>query len=144
MGQSTRKVTKLGNLAVTTNDNDLIIDNDCDQTIINKSDFNIDIHIGILYHVGEALGSMSSSNLELVGSVYTLVHFQSNKLIFGINQDLLDMDPLQIEALLQPHQTRAFGLSVDGCLRCHIAANSEPGGQCIGIGEDKFPFHFDG
>ena len=38
------------------------------------------------------------------------------------------MDPSQTEALLQTHQTRAFGVIVDDCARCHVATNSEPGG----------------
>ena len=100
MGQRTRKVTKIGDLVVTIDENVLIIDNGCDQTIINKSTFNIDTHTGIFYDVGGALGSMSSSNLELVDSAYTLVNLQSNKVMFGINQSLLNMDPLQTEALL--------------------------------------------
>ena len=38
------------------------------------------------------------------------------------------MDPSQTEALLQTHQTRAFGVIVDDCARYHVATNSEPGG----------------
>ena len=87
-------------------------------------------HTGIFYDVGGALCSMSSSNLELVDSAYTLVHLQFNKVIFRINQVLLDMDPLQIEALIQPHQTRALGVIVDDYAMYHVAANGEPGGQC--------------
>ena len=73
-GQHARKVTNIGDLVVTTDKNVLIIDNGCDQTIINKSAFKIDTHTGILYDVGGALGYISSPNLELVNSACTLVH----------------------------------------------------------------------
>ena len=57
---------------------------------------------------------------------------------------MLDTDPSQIEALLQPHQTRAFGVIVDDYAMCHVAVNGEPGSQCIVIGEDKCYLRFDG
>ena len=144
MEKRARKVTTIGDLVVTTDECILIIDNGCDQTIINKSCFKIDTHTGIFYNVGGALGSMSCSNLELVNSAYTLVQLPSCKVIVRINQALLDCDPSQTEALLQPHQARAFGVMIDDCARCHVAANGKPGGQCIGIGEDTLPLHFDG
>ena len=138
-----RKVTTIGDLVVTTDECILIIDNGCDQTIINKSCFKIDTHTGIFYNVGGALDSMSCSNLELVNSAYTLVTLPTCKVIFRINQALLDQDPHQTEALIQPHQARAFGVMIDDCARCHVAANGKPGGQCIIIDNDKLPLHFD-
>ena len=86
---------------------------------------------------------MSCSNLELVNSAYTLVTLPTCKVIFRINQALLDTDPHQTEALIQPHQARAFGVMIDDCTRCHVAANGKPGGQCIIIDNDKLPLHFD-
>ena len=103
MEKRARKITTIGDLVVTTNECILFVDNGCNQTIINKSCFKIDTHTGMFYNVGGALGSMSCSNLELVNSAYTLVQLPSCNVIFRINQALLDCDPSQTEALLQPH-----------------------------------------
>ena len=32
---------------------------------------------------------------------------------------------------------------IKGCARCHVAANGKAGGQCICIGGDILPLHFD-
>ena len=56
----------------------------------------------------------------------------------------MDRDPLKTEALLQPHQMRAFGLVVDDCAHRHISKDGIPGGQCIEIGNAKYPMHFYG
>ena len=103
MEKRARKVITIGDLVVTTVEYILIIDNGCDQTIINNSCFKIDTHTGIFYNVGSDLGSMSCSILELINSAYTLVILTTCKVIFRINQVLLDQDPHQIEALIQPH-----------------------------------------
>ena len=106
----------------------MIVNNDCDQTIINKFCFKIDTRTGIFYNVGSALGYMSCSSLELVNSAYTLVQLPSCNVIVRINQALLDCDPSQTEALLQPHQARSLGAMIDDCARCHVAVKLKPGG----------------
>ena len=87
---------------------------------------------------------MSCSNLELVNSAYTLVTLPTCKVIFRINQALLDKDPHQTEVLIQLHQARAFGVTIDDRARCHVTTNGKPGGQYITIDNDKLPLHFDG
>ena len=77
---------------------------------------------------------MNSKSLELVNEAFTLVTLlNETKVIFQINQAFLDRDPLQTEALLQPHQARSFGIVVDDCTRRHLSSTINLGGQCIVI-----------
>ena len=76
---------------------------------------------------------------------FTLVTLPNkSKVIFQINQAFLDRDPLQTEALLQPHQMRAFSLVVDDCAKRHMGSYNKPGGQCIKVNDKTYPMHFDG
>ena len=122
-----------------------MIDNGCDQSIINLNSFLIQSFAGITYNVGGALHAMNSKSLELVNTAFTLVTLpNSSKVIFQINQAFLDRDPLQTEALLQPHQARSFGIIVDDCAKRHLSSSNKPGGQCIIIGSKQLDMHFDG
>ena len=88
---------------------------------------------------------MTPSSLELVNESFTLATLPNKgKAIFQINQAFLDRYPLQTEALLQPHQMRAFGLVVDDCVHIHMGKDGKPGGQCIEVGNAKYPMHFYG
>ena len=49
------------------------------------------------------------------------------KINFQINQPFFDRDPLQTEALLQPHQARSFGIIVDYCANRHLFSTGSPG-----------------
>ena len=85
-------------------ENILVIDNGCDQTIININSFLIQSFAGIYYNVGGALNRMTPSSLELVNEAFTLATLpDKSKIIFQINQVLLNRDPLQTKSLLQPH-----------------------------------------
>jgi hypothetical protein len=138
-------VTLVEDLVISLDEEILIIDNGCDQTIININSYLIVTHTGIFYNVDGALDCMSSSKLELVNNCYTVATFPNKPpVLLKINQALLDTNPLQTEALLQPHQARAFGVIVDDCARRHCSAIGKPGGQCITIGKDVLPLHFDG
>ena len=48
------------------------------------------------------------------------------------------------ESLLQPLHIRAFGVVIDDVARRHPVKDGKPGGQCIHVGTDKLPLHFDG
>ena len=110
----------------------MVMDNGCDQSIINNDAFYVKSFAGVLYNVGGALHGMQASSLELVNEAYTLITLpDSKKIIVEFNQCFLDRDPLQTEALLQPHQARAFGVIVDNCASCHLGSDGQPGGQCI-------------
>ena len=61
------------NLVIPFNEYILIIDNGCDQTIVNINAFLIESFTGIKFNVGGALNSMKSTKLELVNDTYTLV-----------------------------------------------------------------------
>ena len=53
----------------------------------------------------------------------------SNKLvILELNGCLLDLYKNQHESLLQPHQSRAFGVAVDDVASCHPPKNGRPVG----------------
>ena len=89
------------NLVITFNENILVIDNSCDQTIVNINDFLIESFTGIKFNVEGALNSMKSTKLELINDVYTLVILSNHvKVIFKINQTFLDKDLTQTEDLL--------------------------------------------
>ena len=123
----------------------MVIDNGCDQSIINNNAFYVKSFAGVLYNVGGALHGMQASSLELVDKAYTLVTLPNvTNIILELNQCFLDRDPLQTEALLQPHQARAFGVIVDDCASCHLGPDGQSGGQCITIDAVSYPMHFDG
>ena len=73
---------RLRNLQVTTNENMLVINNDCDQTIININSFLIHTFAGTKYNINAVLSKMSSSYLELVSDAYILVTIDENKIYF--------------------------------------------------------------
>ena len=105
MKMSCRRVEFIDDLCITTNEPILVVDNGCDQSIIHINAFYVTSFAGVLYNIGGALNGMSSTSLELVNEAYTLAILPNNdKVLFVINQCFLDRDPLQTEALLQPHQ----------------------------------------
>lgn len=123
----------------------MVVDNGCDQSIININSFLIYSFAGVLYNVGGALGSMTSSNLELVNDTYTLATLPDNtKVIFLLHQCFLDRNPSQTEALLQPNQVRAHNIVVDDCAACHVGCDGQHGGQCLKINDIEYKLHFDG
>ena len=81
-------------MVISTNENIIVIDNGCNQSIININSFLVYSFAGVIFNVGGALQGMQSSNLELVSEAYTLVTLSDNsKVIFKINQAFLDKDP---------------------------------------------------
>ena len=142
---TTRRVERIQDLLITSGENVLIIDNGCDQSIINVNSFLVETYTGIFYSVGGALCTMHSSKLELVNDAYTLTTLPDNsKCILKINQAFLDTDPSQSEALLQPHQARAFGTIVDDCAHRHRGRDGSSGGQCLIVDDKKLDLSFDG
>ena len=140
-----RRVKNQGDLVITTNEDILIIDNGCDQSIINNNSFLTLISTGAFYNIGGALCSMKSDSLLEVVDACTLATLpDGNKVILRINQALMDMDPKQHEALIQPHQMRAHGTAVDDCAKRHLNSKGEPGGQCIKAHDTTIDLHFDG
>ena len=131
-GRSSRRLLSQDDLVISELENILVIDNGCDQTIININSFLIHSFAGTKYKINGALNAMSSSSLELVSEAFTLVTIdEDTKYIFKINQAFLDRDPTQSESLTQPHQMRAFGVIVDDCAKSHLGPTNLPGGQCI-------------
>jgi len=142
---SKRRVQRIHDLVITTDESILISDSGCDQSIVNSNSFLIETHTGTYYNVGGALHGMSASDLELVNDAYTLATLpEGEKIILRFNQVFCDVDPLQQEALFQPHQLRAHGVMVDDCAKRHLRADGQPGGQCLITPERKIDMHFDG
>ena len=123
----------------------MVIDNGCDQSIVNINSFLVQSFTGTYVNIGGALSTMSSSHLEIVNDAFTVALLgYGTKIMLKIDQALLNTNAGQDEALLQPHQLRSFGIIVDGYARRHMGPNSTQGGQTITIGEHSIPLYFDG
>ena len=139
------RIEFLDDLVFTTDENIMVVDIDCDQSIININSFLVKYFYGELFNVGGALHNMRLSLLELVSQTYTLVTLPGNtRVIFKMNQCFLDRDPLQSEALLQPHQARAFGVIVDECVSYHLGIDENRGGQRLIFDDVSYSMHFYG
>ena len=85
-GRSSRRLLSQGDLVIPELENILVIDNGCDQSIINLNSFLIQSFASINYNVGDALHTMNSKSLELVTNAFTLVTLpDTTKVIFQIN-----------------------------------------------------------
>ena len=116
-----RKVTRYDNLVVTHGENILVVDNGCDQSIISINSFIVNIFTGVLFNVGGSLGSMKSTNLEIVNDAFTVAILDNDTpVLLKFYQALLDLNPNQEESLLQPHQARANGVIIDDCASCYM------------------------
>ena len=73
-----RRLNYLDDLVIPINKKLLIIDIGCDQTIINLNSYLVQYFAVIIFTIGGALNSMSSSKLELVSESYTLVILPNN------------------------------------------------------------------
>ena len=68
-----RRLTYVVDLCIPSDENILVIDNGCDQSIININSFLIQSFAGIYYNIGGAIRTMKSTNLELVNEAFILV-----------------------------------------------------------------------
>ena len=75
-----RRIVHKGDLNIYTNDEQImIIDSGCDQTVVNDTSFKIYSHTGIFFNVAGAInGSKNNNNLELVNDCYTFVKLLDN------------------------------------------------------------------
>ena len=93
---------------------------------------------------GALHGMQSTKGLKLVEAC-TLVTLKSGaKFIMHVNQGLFDLNPLQMESLLQPYQARANGVTVDDVCKRHKGMDGHPGTQYIYVDGHELPIHFDG
>jgi hypothetical protein len=76
----------------------------------------------VYFSVNGALADqMKSADLLEVVDAYTLATLSDgSRFILHVNQALLEKSPKQSESLLQPHQVRANGNSVDDCATCQL------------------------
>jgi len=97
---SKRRVQQICDLVITEDEQILISDSGCDQSIINLNSFLVQTYTGIDFIVGGALQGMQSSSLELVNDAHTLALLPNGKkVLLKFNQAFCDPDPLQLEAL---------------------------------------------
>ena len=113
---SKRRMHRIGDSVMCKDENIIITDSGCDQSIINLNSFLISF-TGVYYNVGGALQGMSSNDLEIVSDAFTLCTLPNDSKVLQFNQCLLDNHPLQTETLLQPNQARAHGVLVDDCAK---------------------------
>ena len=73
MGITARRLTYVDDLCISFDENILVIDNGCDQSIVNINSSLVQYFAGIYYNVGGAISTMKSKNLELVNEAFTLV-----------------------------------------------------------------------
>ena len=66
------------------------------------------------------------------------------RILLVIDQALLDLNPTNLESLLQPHQARAYGVVVNDVASRHLATEKKQGCQNLVIGEKSLPLYFDG
>ena len=72
-----RRLTYVNDLCISCDENILVIDNGCDQSIINITSFLIQYFTGIYYNVGGEISTMKYTNLKLVNEFFTLVSMPS-------------------------------------------------------------------
>ena len=126
-------------------DSIFIVDSGCDQCVLSAQSIRVTHKSGIFFNLFGALhGMQSSKGLKLIDAC-TLVTLKSGaKFIMHVNQGLLDLNPLQMESLLQPYQARAHGVIIDDvCIR-HKGVDGQLGTQCIYVDEHELPIRFDG
>ena len=58
-----RRVIRHNDLVITRDENCLLIDNGCDQSIVSINSFKIGIHTGTFYNVDGAINGMTATNL---------------------------------------------------------------------------------
>lgn len=82
--------------------------------------------------------------MHSVSDAYTLVTINDQYLfIFKLNQEFLDMDPTQNEALFQPYQMRAFNAMVYDYTRSHLEPSNKSGDQCIVVNVSQYDMYID-
>ena len=75
----TRRISQLDDLVICDDEETiLVIDNGCDQSIINLNSFVIGYHTGVFFNLGGALKGMAAKPLEVVNNAYTLAVLPSN------------------------------------------------------------------
>ena len=76
----------LDDLIITTHEIIIVVNNSCDQSIINLNIFLINYFSGVLYNVGDALHGMQSFKLKSVRDIFALAILLDNiKIISRIN-----------------------------------------------------------
>ena len=114
----------------------LILDSGCDQSIITISSFSIFNLSGEFYNVKGADEKWEAVPMQL-GSGATLATTESGeKYILIINQALINTNPVQKEALLQPHQVRQHNVCIDECSKRHKKEDGSQGTQSITVPAD--------
>ena len=69
---SKRRMHRIGDLVICKDENIIITDSGCDQSIINLNSFLVQSYTGIYYNVGGVLQGMNSNDLEIVSDAFTL------------------------------------------------------------------------
>ena len=85
-GNKRRRLTYLDDLVIANNEPIMVIDNGCDQSIVNINSFLVQYFTGEYINIGGALSTMTSSNLEIVNDTFTIAILgDSTKIILKLN-----------------------------------------------------------
>ena len=79
---SKRRMHRIGDSVMCKDENIIITDSGCDQSIINLNSFLISF-TGVYYNVGGALQGMSSKDLEIVSDAFTLCTLPDDSKVFS-------------------------------------------------------------
>ena len=141
-----RRIKYKFDLAIPSSSDSIFIgDSGCDQCVLSAQSFCVTHKSGIFFNLSGALHGMQSSKGLKLFDVCTFVTLKSGaKFIMHVDQGLLDLNPLQMESLLQPYQARANGVIVDDVCKRHKGVDGQLGTQCIYVDGHELPIHFDG
>ena len=118
-----RSIKHFNDLTITSDESILVVDSGCDQSIVSNLVFKIGCRTGVFFDVNGALSGMKGDlPLEVVNNcITTCVLPNKIRVLLVINQALLDLNPANLESLLQPHQARAYGVVVNDVASRHLA-----------------------
>ena len=126
-----RSIKYINDLTVVNDESILVVDSGCDQSIVSNLVFKIGCRTGVFFDVNGALSGMKGElPLEVVNNcITTCVLPNKIRVLLVINQALLDLNPTNLESLLQPHQARAYGVVVNDVAARHLATKQKQGCQ---------------
>ena len=100
-----RSIRYLYDLTLVSEENILVVDSGCDQSIVSNLAFRVGCRSGVFFNVDGVLSDMKSSQLlEVVNNcITTCILPNKDRVLLFINQALLDLNPTNFESLLRPH-----------------------------------------
>ena len=121
----------------------MIIDGAADSTMMAQSSWHIFEYTGYTVEIGSRFATHAPS-LDVCHGATVLVLEGGTRVLAVVYWALLDPDSTQTESLLLPHQAREHHVVIDDVADTHLTTGGRFGTQSAWIGEDQYPFCFDG